>query len=84
MVLYLVEKQTGKGVNMQTITQNEIRIIYHLMDCIGPDLEKNDYDRVELKPENEREYTNKISFSEGEYEVFKQLKQKLSAGLLGF
>lgn len=66
------------------LTQQEIRIIYHLMDCIGPDLEKKDYDRIELKPEDEREYTNAISFSASEYETFRQLKQKLRAGLIRF
>ena len=65
------------------LTDAEIRVLYHILDCVGPDLEKNEYGRYELRPARWREYVDRISFSESEYRVFQGLKGKIQGALLG-
>ena len=60
----------------------EIRILYHILDCVGPDLERKDSGRFELKPEGVREYVEGISLSAEEYRIFSELKGKLQGALL--
>ena len=66
------------------LNNQEIRILFHILDNVFPDLEKKDYGRYELKPEEYREYINNISFSEGEFKALCELKQKIQGQVIGF
>jgi len=66
------------------LNNQEIRILYHIIDNLYPDIEKKQSGRFELKPENYREYLDNISFSESDFKALCELKQKIQAEMTGF
>lgn len=59
------------------LTNLEIRVLFHVLDCIGPDLERRTHNVYELKSEDSRKIVNNISFTTEEYKAFMELKDKL-------
>lgn len=83
-ILYyqLMYNITTKGGDM--LTEPEIKVLFHILNCISPDLALTDQSRWKLKPQGEREYVDTISLSEDDYKALKSLKEKISAALFNF
>ena len=53
---------------------DELKIIYHIIDCVYPDLKKSEYNRFEI---GDTEYIEKISLSENEYSELNNIREKI-------
>lgn len=63
------------------LDSNEIKLLFHILDNLCPDLEQTDTGRIELKPEGCREYLDNISFHPRDFRALEQLRAKIQGEL---
>ncbi len=63
------------------ICKEDLKLIYHILDGVSPDLAKTEFGRFEIDM-NEHEYIDKISLSDEEYIHLKNIKYDISQQLI--